>query len=229
VVDSESSVDTILSLAAEIIGWLDYCFNNGPVPPETPRIATAEFGSLLIFQVTAPQGAIPIRQVDLFVATQMDSTVPTACDVATIPLFRFGTNYFGFLPIGTPMRCGPPVRPDNLVYYASARTGGSPRSARRCTTGRRRWNSAATSRHASSIFTATTSPCRLRRPVCARQPRPGVCADRNVAPRIQHAEAKRDDVRLFVMFLDDYHALHHFLRIHLAVPMRPSFSGVLAN
>lgn len=54
----------------------------------------------------------------------MDSTVPTACDFVSVPLLKFGSDYFGFVPIGTTMPCGPPVRPDNILYYASAKDWG---------------------------------------------------------------------------------------------------------
>ena len=88
------------------------------------RRASAQLGDLLVFRATAPPGAFPIRQVNLSIATQMDSTVPTACDFVSVPLLKFGSDYFGFVPIGTTMPCGPPVRPDNILYYASAKDWG---------------------------------------------------------------------------------------------------------
>jgi dienelactone hydrolase len=124
VVDTTNPLETILSLLGEITVWLDYSFASAPVPPQTPRITMTERGSLLMFQVTAPPGTLPVRQVELSFATQMDSTVPTACDFASIPLFRFGGSYFGFVPIGTAMRCGPPVTSDNILYFASVKDWG---------------------------------------------------------------------------------------------------------
>lgn len=119
VVDNTNPLGTIIELIGTIDRWLKYAFAGGSAPPETPVISVAEASGWMIFKVSAPAGARPIWQARLHVASQMDSRAPVACDFLTVPLFRIGTDYFGFVPVGHLPACGPALMPDNIVYFAS--------------------------------------------------------------------------------------------------------------
>jgi hypothetical protein len=120
VVDSDDPLATFFGLLPTIVRWLDYSFADGVAPPETPSIERTVSDGWMMFRVSAPPGGAPIRRVDLEVATQLDSTPAVACDFSSIRLLRSGDDYFGWIPIGTPLVCGPPVSADNLLYYANA-------------------------------------------------------------------------------------------------------------
>jgi len=83
-------------------------------------VAMGTSGSWMVFRVTAPAGSAPVLGVRLHVASQMDSVPELACDLATVPVYRLGSDFYGFVPVGQRMPCGPPLTPDNVVYFASA-------------------------------------------------------------------------------------------------------------
>ncbi|HET7698980.1 MAG TPA: PhoPQ-activated protein PqaA family protein [Vicinamibacterales bacterium] len=120
VVDGPDAVSTILTLIGTIDGWLKYAFEAGPVPVQTPTLTTAAGGSWMAFRVATTAGAAPVLGIRLHVASQMDSVPDLACDFATVPTFRLGSDFYGFVPIGQAMPCGPPLTPANVVYFASA-------------------------------------------------------------------------------------------------------------
>src|SRR5262249_42483002 len=119
VVDSDRPLKSVLEVLGTADRWLRYAFQDGPAPPPTPVARADTVGGWIVFGVTAPAGATPVRAVELFFATQMDSQTSPACDFGSLPLFRIGGGYVGFLPVGWQPRCGPAVRPDNLIFYAS--------------------------------------------------------------------------------------------------------------
>jgi hypothetical protein len=80
----------------------------------------ATSGSWMVFRVTALAGASPVLGVRLHVASQMDSVPDQACDFATVPVLRFGADFYGLVPMGQPMPCGPPLTASNVVYFASS-------------------------------------------------------------------------------------------------------------
>ena len=77
-------------------------------------------GSWMTFRVRTRLGATPILGARLLVASQLDSTPDLACDFTTVRLYRLGSDFYGFVPIGRAMPCGPPLSPDNVLYFASA-------------------------------------------------------------------------------------------------------------
>jgi len=120
VVDGNDPLGTIVTLIPTIDRWLKYAFSGGPPPPPTPTVERAVAGDWMVFRVTAPPASAPIQSVNLFFATEMDSTRPVVCDFHQVRLGRFGDAYYGLIPNGLPLTCGPPVSPDNLLYFASA-------------------------------------------------------------------------------------------------------------
>jgi cephalosporin-C deacetylase-like acetyl esterase len=124
VVDGPDAIPTILTLLGTIDRWLKYAFEQGPVPAPTPSLTMGVSGSWMVFRVTASAGAAPILGARLHVASQMDSVPELACDLATVPLYRLGSDLYGFVPVGQPMPCGPPLTPSNVVYFASTTDAG---------------------------------------------------------------------------------------------------------
>jgi cephalosporin-C deacetylase-like acetyl esterase len=124
VVDNPDPLATILAVMGDITGWFDYSFDAGGVPLETPSVAMVLRGDVLVFRASALAGSDSIRRMDLSFATQMDSTLVTPCDFRSIRMFQFGADYFGFVPVGTAMSCGPSVTPANILYFATGRDRG---------------------------------------------------------------------------------------------------------
>jgi len=87
VVDGDRPLQSILEVLGTVVHWLRYAFNDGPAPPATPTIQTQTFGSWFIFRVAAPPGSVPLRRVDLYFATQLDSTVTPACDFISSKMY----------------------------------------------------------------------------------------------------------------------------------------------
>jgi cephalosporin-C deacetylase-like acetyl esterase len=121
VIDSDDTLKAILAVLGSADRWLKYSFSNGPVAPETPTVQMSVFGGWLTFRASVTPGAGEIRRLDLQWATQLDSTVPTACDFTSTRMFRFGGDYLAFVPLGAIPSCGPAVSADNILYYVSAR------------------------------------------------------------------------------------------------------------
>jgi cephalosporin-C deacetylase-like acetyl esterase len=120
VVDGPDAVPTVLSLLGTIDGWLKYAFASGPIPVLTPTLTMGVSGSWMVFRVNAPAGDSPVLGIRLHVASQMDSVPEQACDFVTVPTYRLGSDFYGFVPIDQPMPCGPPLTPSNVVYFASS-------------------------------------------------------------------------------------------------------------
>jgi cephalosporin-C deacetylase-like acetyl esterase len=120
VLDGPDAVPTILSLLGTVDGWLKYAFDQGPVPLQTPSLAMTVSGSWMVFRTTTAPGASPVLWTRLQVASQMDSVPELACDFAAVPAYRIGADFYGFVPIGQAMPCGPPLTPANVVYFTSA-------------------------------------------------------------------------------------------------------------
>ena len=120
VLDGPDVVPSILTLLGTIDGWLKYAFEQGPIPVVTPTVAMGTVGSWMIFRLTAPPGASPVLGIRLHVASQMDSTPALACDFAQVTTYRLGADFYGFVPVGQAMACGPPLTPDNVISFASS-------------------------------------------------------------------------------------------------------------
>jgi cephalosporin-C deacetylase-like acetyl esterase len=120
VVDSDNPLSAVLSLLPTIDEWLKYSFHNGSLPPQTPTVTQTAAGDWLVFRASAAPGDSAIQGVNLYFATELDSTRPVACDFRGIRLLPFGNEYVGFLPKGLPLVCGPPISADNLLYYVAA-------------------------------------------------------------------------------------------------------------
>jgi dienelactone hydrolase len=119
VVDGPEGLKVILPLLGTTVRWLKFAFDGAPEPPQTPAVTMRVAGSWMIFRVKAVPGASPILAAGLHVASRLDSTPDLACDFAPVQLFRLGSEFYGFVPIGQAMPCGPPVAPDNVLYFAS--------------------------------------------------------------------------------------------------------------
>jgi cephalosporin-C deacetylase-like acetyl esterase len=120
VVNEDAVLRTVWPVLADVHGWLDYCFRRGGTPPSTPVVRRTVDGESLRFRVAAPRGSSAIRTVRLHYATQIDTFPDAPCDFASLRLVRAPDGaYEGSLPIGTSPPCGPPVTPENLLYFAS--------------------------------------------------------------------------------------------------------------
>jgi len=119
VIDGPDGLKTILPLLGTVARWLKFSFEDGPEPLQTPTLAMAAAGSWMTFRVSGRQGATPILGARLFVASRLDSTPDLACDFTSVGLYRLGSDFYGFVPIGQSMPCGPPLSPDNVLYFAS--------------------------------------------------------------------------------------------------------------
>ena len=75
----------------------------------------------MVFSVMVVPGSRPIRTVNVWFATQIDTLPEVANDFASIKLEWTGSDYAGRLPIGAAPPNGPPARPDNILYFAEAR------------------------------------------------------------------------------------------------------------
>lgn len=120
VVDGPDAIPSLLTAIGTIEGWLKYGFDQGPVPALTPSVAMGTSGPWMVFRVTAPAGAAPVLGVRLHVGSQLDSVPELACDLATVPVYKLGSDFYGFVPVGQPMPCGPPLTSANAVYFASS-------------------------------------------------------------------------------------------------------------
>lgn len=119
VVDSDDDLTTLLSLLGTINGWLRYGFGNGPNPPSTPSVRITRLGDWMIFKVKAEPGATRIIRAQLNIASQIDTTPESPCDFESVPLYRSGGNFYGTVRVGQVVRCGPPLSPENILYFAS--------------------------------------------------------------------------------------------------------------
>ena len=119
VVNTTNPLVTIVSLIGTIDRWLKYSFADGALPPETPSITMNVFGNLMVFRVRATPGAGSIWSARLYFASQMDTTPANPCDFDSVTLLRLGSDYYGFVPVGRAMACGPALMPDNALYFAT--------------------------------------------------------------------------------------------------------------
>jgi len=119
VVNEDDLLPTLRPVLANVDRWLRYCFSNGAAPPATPTVTMHSDGESLVFGVAAALGSGPLRSVHLHYATQVDTIPDAPCDFASLRLDPVGKGYGGTLPIGGLPPCGPPVRPQNVLYYAS--------------------------------------------------------------------------------------------------------------
>ena len=115
----ENSYQELYELIQNIDAWFKYCFQNGPLPPDTPAVHMAAQPATMVFNVTAPAGERPINQVKLYYASQIDTRPSTVHDFGNISLSWNGSEYVGTIPIGTLPPAGPPVTPSNIIYLAS--------------------------------------------------------------------------------------------------------------
>lgn len=120
VLDGPDAVPSILQLLGTIDGWLRYAFEQGPIPVLTPSVTMGTLGSWMVFRVTAPAGDAPVLAIRLHVASQMDSVPELSCDFTTVPIYRLGSDFYGFVPVGQSLPCGPPLTAANAIYFASS-------------------------------------------------------------------------------------------------------------
>jgi dienelactone hydrolase len=119
VLNTLNPLETIVSLMGTVDRWLKYSFGDGPAPPGTPSISRLQLGGLMLFRVRAAAGGGSIANARLHLATQMDTRRTFPCDFASVPLTRIGEEYVALVPVGQPLLCGPPLAPDNAIYFAS--------------------------------------------------------------------------------------------------------------
>ncbi len=119
VVDESNELTSLLTLFGTINGWLRWGFGRAPEPPRTPSVEMTMAGEWMIFRVEAEPGESAIVRAQLSLASQIDTTADAPCDFESIPLFRERNAWYGSVRIGRDMLCGPPLTPDNVLYFAS--------------------------------------------------------------------------------------------------------------
>jgi cephalosporin-C deacetylase-like acetyl esterase len=119
VVNEDDLLPTLLPVLANIDRWFRYSFHGGAAPPATPAVSVDSDGERLWFKVTAPRGTAAVRTVRLHYATQVDTLPDAPCDFASRRLKGAGEEWWTAVPIGTLPPCGPPVTPQNVLYYAT--------------------------------------------------------------------------------------------------------------
>jgi cephalosporin-C deacetylase-like acetyl esterase len=118
VLRGRGDLDTLLDVIGDVTAWFRYAFNGGAEPPDTPAVTMRAEGPEMVFTVTVVPGSQPIRTVDLWFATQIDTFPEVANDFASIRLDWTGRDYVGRLPIGATPPSGSPATPDNILYFA---------------------------------------------------------------------------------------------------------------
>lgn len=119
----DNSYSELYELIQNIDAWFKYCFQNGPLPPGTPTVRMEQTPTTMVFHVTIPVGERAINQVNLYYASQIDTRPSTVHDFGSMGLSWNGTEYVGTIAIGTLPPAGPPVTPNNIIYFASLRDG----------------------------------------------------------------------------------------------------------
>jgi dienelactone hydrolase len=114
VLRDDGDVQTLLVLIGDIDGWFRHAFNGAAAPPATPTVAMRVDGEEMVFTATVVPGSRPIRTVDLWYGTQIDTLPAEPNDFASIRLNESGGAYVGRLRIGA-------ARPDNVLYFAMVR------------------------------------------------------------------------------------------------------------
>jgi cephalosporin-C deacetylase-like acetyl esterase len=120
VVDGPDGMQWLGPSIAAFARWLRFAFDVGSQPPQTPTISMSVAGGRMIFHVAALPGGAPVVASRLNFASRIDITPGAECDFLTVPLAWSGSDFTASLPIGQPMPCGPPLTPENAVYFASA-------------------------------------------------------------------------------------------------------------
>jgi hypothetical protein len=119
VLNGSDDLGTILALFGTISAWFRYGFDGDLDPPRTPSVELSMLGSRMVFKVTANPGSRSILRARLNVASQIDTTPELPCDFQSVRLYRYGNDFYGFVRAGKNMPCGPPLTPDNVLYFAS--------------------------------------------------------------------------------------------------------------
>ena len=118
VLEGRDDLETLLAVVSDVRAWLRYAFDGAAAPPETPTVTMRVEGEKMVFTVTAVPGSRPIRTVNLWYATQINTVPEVAKDFASIELVCSGSECVGSLPIGTAPPSGPPAGPDTILYFA---------------------------------------------------------------------------------------------------------------
>ncbi len=121
VLRESDDLETLLRVIQDVHAWLRYSFDGAEEPPATPTVTMMVEGSEMVFTVAATPGSRPIRTVDLWFATQIDTFPEAPNDFTSIRLERDGGRYVGRLGIGTPPPSGPAATPENVLYFATVR------------------------------------------------------------------------------------------------------------
>lgn len=121
VLDEADLLRSVTAVIQDVDSWFKYSFRGGPTPLETPTVRSQVVGEAIEFRVSVTPGSREIRSVDLNFATQLDTTVPTPCDFATLTLSPQGNEYVGSVAMSASPPCGPAVTPENILYYATVK------------------------------------------------------------------------------------------------------------
>ncbi len=127
---SASLVDVLTNIAPPLLEWLNYCFGGRDRPLATPTVSMTDTGSGLGFEVAVPQSATKtgISQVDVYVASRIDSTVvgsnPPVRDFTDYRAALQNGVYVARLPGGEKSSSGDVLTTDNAIYFATVKDSG---------------------------------------------------------------------------------------------------------
>ncbi len=128
---SSASVSDFTPFVTPILEWLDYCFGKRTDKPlATPTVSATDTGSGLRFDIAVapPSSGISISQVDLFIASKVDSTVvrtnPPINDFADYKASLLNGVYSAKLPSGQKSSAGDVLTTDNAIYFATVKDSG---------------------------------------------------------------------------------------------------------
>jgi hypothetical protein len=117
VIDSNDLLSSAGSVLQNINSWFRYSFRNGRTPPETPTVTLSVSAGVMSLTVNVSGESFP--RVRLFAASQIDTLPSQPIDFGFIPMIPIGENVFGgSIPIGAAPPSGPPITPDNILYFA---------------------------------------------------------------------------------------------------------------
>jgi dienelactone hydrolase len=124
VINQNDFITNILSVLGTANNWFKYCFRDGPAPPQTPTVNLIVVDNWMVFVVNVAAGGSAIGSAKLYAGSQIDTTPSQPNDFFGTTLYRLNDNAFvGVIAIGASPPSGPPMTPDNVLYFAQVEDG----------------------------------------------------------------------------------------------------------
>jgi cephalosporin-C deacetylase-like acetyl esterase len=116
VINQSDLLPSFASVLQNINRWFRYSFRNTVPPPATPVVNLQVVGTTMSFQAAVSGGSgLTVR---LFAASQINTLPTQPNDFGYITLSPITADvYTGSIPIGAVPPSGPPLTPDNILYF----------------------------------------------------------------------------------------------------------------